>query len=138
MAPSSSLRRIAGLLREELPALSAGTVLLVAGAALSLVYPQGIRAIVDGAIAGRDPTQVTRIALLLVVIAVVQGLAIAGRHLLFSLAGERGVRRVRERLYASLLSRRSASSTPRAPASSSPGSARTARPSRTCSPRRSR
>src|SRR6266545_1987432 len=71
---------------------------------LSLVYPQGIRAIVDGALAGRDPAQVTRIALLLAGLAVLQGAAIAGRALLFSLAGERGVRRVRERLYASLLS----------------------------------
>jgi ATP-binding cassette subfamily B protein len=99
-----SARRILALLREEVPALSLGTVLLVAGAGLSLVYPQGIRAIVDGAIAGRDPAAVTRIALLLAGLAVLQGASIAGRHLLFSLAGERGVRRVRERLYASLLS----------------------------------
>jgi len=99
-----ALRKILSLLREELPALSLGTVLLVAGAGLSLVYPQGIRAIVDGALAGRDPAQVTRIALLLAGLAVLQGAAIAGRALLFSLAGERGVRRVRERLYASLLS----------------------------------
>ncbi|WP_242354736.1 ABC transporter ATP-binding protein [Anaeromyxobacter sp. SG64] len=101
--PTSVLRRLGGLLREELPALSLGTVLLVAGAALALVYPQGIRLIVDGAIAGKDPRAVTRAAGVLAVIAVVQGLAIAGRHLLFSLAGERGVRRVRERLYRSLL-----------------------------------
>ncbi len=104
MSRTGAVPRILGLLREELPALSAGTVLLVAGAGLSLVYPQGIRAIVDGAIAGRDPSRVTRIALLLAGLAVLQGAAIAGRHLLFSLAGERGVRRVRERLYASLLS----------------------------------
>ena len=104
MSRPSAARKILGLLREELPALSAGTVLLVAGAGLSLVYPQGIRAIVDGAIAGREPSQVTRIALLLAALAVFQGAAIAGRALLFSLAGERGVRRVRERLYASLLS----------------------------------
>ena len=98
-----AISKILGLLREELPALSAGTVLLVAGAGLSLVYPQGIRAIVDGAIAGRDAGQVTRIALLLAALAVLQGAAIAGRAVLFSLAGERGVRRVRERLYASLV-----------------------------------
>jgi ATP-binding cassette subfamily B protein len=103
MATPHATRKILGLLREELPALTAGTVLLVAGAGLSLVYPQGIRAIVDGAIAGRDAAQVSRIALLLAGLAVLQGLAIAGRHYLFSLAGERGVRRVRERLYASLV-----------------------------------
>jgi len=99
-----ALRKILGLLREELPALSVGTVLLVAGSGLALAYPQGIRLIVDGAIAGKDPAAVTRIAIGLAVLAVVQGAAVAGRHLLFSLAGERGVRRVRERLYRSLLS----------------------------------
>jgi len=99
-----ALRKIIGLLREELPALSVGTVLLVAGSGLALAYPQGIRLIVDGAIAGKDPAAVTRIAIGLAVLAVVQGAAVAGRHLLFSLAGERGVRRVRERLYRSLLS----------------------------------
>ncbi len=103
MTRSGSLRRILGLLREELPALTVGTVLLLAGAALSLVYPQGIRIIVDGAITGKDPVSVERAAFLLGGLAVVMGAAIAGRHLLFSLAGERGVRRVRERLYQSLL-----------------------------------
>jgi ABC transporter fused permease/ATP-binding protein len=101
---TGAIPRILGLLREELPALSAGTVLLVAGAGLSLVYPQGIRAIVDGAISGRDPAAVTRVAVFLGILAVLQGAAVSGRHLLFSLAGERGVRRVRERLYQSLLS----------------------------------
>jgi ATP-binding cassette subfamily B protein len=101
---TGSLRHVLGLIREELPALTGGTALLLLGAGLSLVYPQGIRAIVDGAIAHRSPAQVTRIALLLAALALVQGAAVAGRHLLFSLAGERGVRRVRERLYASLVS----------------------------------
>jgi ABC transporter fused permease/ATP-binding protein len=100
---SGSIAKIVGLLREELPSLAAGTVLLVAGAGLSLVYPQGIRVIVDGALAGRDADAVMRIAVYLAVLAVLQGAAVAGRHLLFSLAGERGVRRVRERLYRSLL-----------------------------------
>jgi ATP-binding cassette subfamily B protein len=96
-------KKLWALLREETPALLAGTALLAVGAALSLVYPQGIRVIVDGAIAGRDPSHVSRAAFLLAGLAVVQGLAVAGRHLLFSLAGERGVRRVRERLYRSLV-----------------------------------
>ncbi len=65
-----SLPRLLGLLREEVPALTAGTVLLLVGAALSLAYPQGIRVIVDRAIAGQDPTAVTRIAGLLTVLAV--------------------------------------------------------------------
>jgi ABC transporter fused permease/ATP-binding protein len=97
-------RRLAGLLRKEWPALTGGTVLLVLGAGLSLLYPQGIRAIVDGAIAGGDASRVGRVALWLGGVAIVQGLSVAGRHVLFSLAGERGVRRIREQLYESLVS----------------------------------
>ncbi len=103
MTRPGALPKILGLLREEVPALSAGTVLLVLGSALGLVYPQGIRLIVDGALGAGDPEQVTKIAIALGVLGLVQGAAVAGRHLLFSLAGERGVRRVRERLYRSLL-----------------------------------
>jgi len=99
-----TLRRLAGLLREEVPALAAGTALLWVGAGLALVYPQGIRAIVDGALARTDPARLTRVALALGALAIVQGLAVAGRHILFSLAGERGVRRIRARLFESLVS----------------------------------
>jgi len=103
-ARARTLGRLAGLLRREVPALAAATVLLALGSGLALVYPQGIRAIVDGAIAGRDPAQLARVAFLLGGLAVVQGLAVAGRAILFSLAGERGVRRVREHLFRSLVS----------------------------------
>ncbi|MGC3996133.1 MAG: ABC transporter transmembrane domain-containing protein [Anaeromyxobacter sp.] len=96
-------RRILALLRPERARLAAATGLLVIGAGLSLVYPQGIRAIVDGAIAGRDPGWLLRVAVALGALALVQGAAVAGRHVLFSLAGERGVRRVRERLFRSLV-----------------------------------
>src|SRR5512141_1738210 len=99
-----TVRRLAGLLRRETPSLVAATVLLTLGSALSLAYPQGIRAIVDGALAGRDAARVTRVAFLLGGLAVVQGVAVAGRVVLFSLAGERGVRRVREHLFRSLVS----------------------------------
>jgi ABC transporter fused permease/ATP-binding protein len=103
-ARGPALRMLGGLLRQESPALVTATLLLALGAALGLAYPQGIRAIVDGAIAGRDTAQLTRVAFLLGGLALVQGLAVAGRHVLFALAGERGVRRVRERLFRSLLS----------------------------------
>jgi ATP-binding cassette subfamily B protein len=99
-----TLRRLVGLLREELPSLLAGTALLFLGAGLALVYPQGIRAIVDGALAGKDAARLSRVAFALGALAVAQGLAVGGRHILFSLAGERGVRRIRERLFRSLVS----------------------------------
>ena len=99
-----TLVRVARLLRREALSLLAATALLSLGAVLALAYPQGVRFIVDGAIAGRDPAELVRAALLLGGLAVVQGLSVAGRSILFMLAGERGVRRVREQLFQSLIS----------------------------------
>ncbi len=99
----ATLRRVAGLLREEWPALAAATFLLAIGSASALVYPQGVRIIVDGAVGGRDARVVRNAALAMGALAVVQGFAVAGRFWLFALAGERGVRRVREALYRSLV-----------------------------------
>jgi ABC transporter fused permease/ATP-binding protein len=103
-ARGRTLRRLAGLLRQELPALLGGTALLALASGLSLVYPQGIRAIVDGALAGRDASRLLLVAAVLAGLGLVQGAAVAGRTVLFSLAGERGVRRIRERLFRSLVS----------------------------------
>jgi len=99
-----TVRRLAGLLREERPALCAATALLALASLLSLAYPQGIRAIVDGAVTGRDPGRLLGVAAVLAALGLVQGAAVAGRAVLFSLAGERGVRRIRERLFGSLVS----------------------------------
>ncbi|MBL0276947.1 MAG: ATP-binding cassette domain-containing protein [Anaeromyxobacter sp.] len=88
----------------EWPSVLSGTVLLLIASAAALVYPQGMRIIVDGAIASRDSGAVVEAALFMGVLAVVQGLAMGGRAWLFANAGERGVKRVREALFRSLLS----------------------------------
>jgi ATP-binding cassette subfamily B protein len=100
---ATTLARIWPLLRLEWKAVAGGTVLLLVGSVAALVYPQGIRVIVDGAVAARDPAQVRTAALLMAALAVLQGLAVAGRAWLFAVAGERGVRRVREALFRSLV-----------------------------------
>ncbi|HET8723378.1 MAG TPA: ABC transporter transmembrane domain-containing protein, partial [Anaeromyxobacteraceae bacterium] len=99
----SALRRLAPLLRLEWRALAGATALLLVGSAAALAYPQGIRVIVDGALAARDSRTIRVAALLMGSLAIVQGLAVAGRAYLFGLAGERGVKRVRERLFDSLV-----------------------------------
>ncbi|BDG09894.1 ABC transporter ATP-binding protein [Anaeromyxobacter paludicola] len=103
-APRASLRRLWPLFREERPALALATLLLLVGSLAALAYPQGVRIIVDGATSRRDPAAVRDAALLLGALAVLQGLAVAGRAWLFGVAGERGVRRVREQLFRSLVS----------------------------------
>jgi ABC transporter fused permease/ATP-binding protein len=102
-ARAATLGRLWPLLRMEWPSLAAATLLLLVGSSASLAYPQGIRIIVDGAIASRDAQAVRTAALLMLALAVVQGLAVAGRAWLFAVAGERGVRRVREALFRSLV-----------------------------------
>jgi ATP-binding cassette subfamily B protein len=99
----SSFRRVLPLLRLEWKALAGATILLLVGSAAALAYPQGIRVIVDGALAARDSRTIRVAALVMGGLAVVQGLAVAGRAYLFGLAGERGVKRVRERLFDSLV-----------------------------------
>jgi ABC transporter fused permease/ATP-binding protein len=102
-ASPTSLRRLLPLLAEEWPSLTLATLLLLVGSAAALAYPQGVRAVVDGAIAAQDVSRVRDAALLMTGLAVLQGLAVGGRAYLFALAGERGVKRVRERLFASLV-----------------------------------
>ncbi len=103
-SPRASLRRIWPLFRQEWPALLGATILLLLGSLAALIYPQGIRIIVDGATAGRSVITVRNAALFLGAVALVQGAAVAGRAWLFALAGERGVKRVREQLFRSLVS----------------------------------
>lgn len=98
-----TLRRLWPLLRLEWPAVGGATLLLLLGSAAALAYPQGIRILVDGAIAARDPGAVRAAALAMGALALVQGLAVAGRAWLFAVAGERGVKRVREALFRSLV-----------------------------------
>jgi len=101
---TATLTRLWPLLRMEWPSVAGGTALLLVASAAALVYPQGIRIIVDGAIASRDGSMVRDAALLMGLLAVVQGLAVGGRAWLFANAGERGVLRVRQELFRSLVS----------------------------------
>jgi ATP-binding cassette subfamily B protein len=101
---AATAARLWPLLKLEWPSLAGATLLLLVGSAAALVYPQAIRVIVDGAIASRDATTVRNAAFVMAALAVVQGLAIGGRAWLFAVAGERGVKRVREALFRSLVS----------------------------------
>ena len=104
VAPRASLRRLSPLFREELWTLTGATALLLLGSLAALAYPQGIRIIVDGAVGARQGFTVRNAALVMGGLALLQGVAVAGRAWLFSLAGERGVKRVREQLFHSLVS----------------------------------
>jgi ABC transporter fused permease/ATP-binding protein len=107
----ATLRRIIALARPEWRLLLVGTAALAIGSAASLLYPQAIRVIIDGALGTGAPTvfgpagpaSVDHAALAMAALALVQGLAIAVRARSFGVAGERVVTRLRKDLYRSIL-----------------------------------
>jgi ABC transporter fused permease/ATP-binding protein len=99
----SSASRIVGLARAEWRSLALGGVCLAIGSATSLVYPQALRYIVDEAIGRRDASVIDRAVLALLGLFVLQALAVSLRYILFTVAGERVVARLREDLYRAIL-----------------------------------
>jgi ATP-binding cassette subfamily B protein len=103
MTRSATLRRLLALSRPEWKLLGWGIVCLAIGSAMSLLYPQGIRIIVDGALSAQSLARIDRAAVLLVLIAAVQGVAVSIRYILFNIAGERAVTRIREQVFGRIL-----------------------------------
>jgi ABC transporter fused permease/ATP-binding protein len=100
---SATLRRLLALARPEWKLMGWGVLCLTVGSAMSLLYPQGIRIIVDGSLSAQSMSRINQAAGYLAVIAVVQGLAVALRYMLFSIAGDRAVTRIREQVFQRIL-----------------------------------
>jgi len=96
------LRRLLSLAREERPLIVAGTLFLLLGSGAGLVYPQAFRVIIDD-LGRADPGLLRRNVLGMVAVVGVQALAIGLRMYLFTVAGERIVARLRQRLYARVM-----------------------------------
>jgi ATP-binding cassette subfamily B protein len=95
--------RLLALARSEWPRLAAGTFFLLIGSGASLLFPQGIKQVIDGALRGADTAAIDREALKMGALSLVFGVSIALRFVLFSYAGERVVTRLREKLYRSII-----------------------------------
>ena len=104
MKKTSELRRLFALARPEFSLLVAGTVALLMTSALSLSYPLLVKQIVDGVLGGEGRSAVDQAAGILVVLFFAGGVFTALRSYLFTVAGERVVARLRQRLYGSLIS----------------------------------
>ena len=98
-----TLHRLLLLARPEAKKLAWGTLFLLLGSVMSLVFPQGIRFIIDEALSGRSKHSIDQAALGMVVVFAVLGLSTALRFVLFTNAGERVVARLRGDLFASLI-----------------------------------
>ena len=76
---------------------------LAIGSATTLAFPQALRFILDEALGRRDPSVVDRAALAMVVVLAIQAAAGSMRFILFTVAGERIVSRLREDVYRAIL-----------------------------------
>ncbi len=99
---SVTFRRIISLARPEAGKLAVATFFLLVAAGANLVFPQGIRFIIDEALTSGSRGRIDTLAVQLVIVFAVQGFAMAFRYYLFMTVGERVVTRLRTRLFKSL------------------------------------
>ncbi|HUS65263.1 MAG TPA: ABC transporter transmembrane domain-containing protein [Kofleriaceae bacterium] len=110
---TATLFRLIKLARPERSLILWGMVLLIVSSATSLLYPQGMRVVIDTAL-GTIPEAVARLGLsrrelvnwaafAMASVALLQAAAGAGRFYLFTIAGERTVTRLRSDLYRRIL-----------------------------------
>ncbi|TVR02111.1 MAG: ATP-binding cassette domain-containing protein [Deltaproteobacteria bacterium] len=99
----ATTRRLLALARDEWRTLAVASVFLLVGSAMGLIWPQAIRLIIDAAVEGGDPRRLDVAAMAMLGVFAVQGVAIALRYHLFTVAGERVVARLRSQLFAHLV-----------------------------------
>ncbi|WP_426757193.1 ABC transporter ATP-binding protein [Myxococcus sp. Y35] len=99
-----TFRRLLTLARPEVVPLAAATFFLLVSSGATLAYPRAIGDLVDQALTARDRAVVDGLALVMLAVFVVQGVAMALRAYLFNNAGERVVARLRKDLFRALLS----------------------------------
>ncbi len=104
LVPEAALvRRLLALARPEAKRLMIATLALLGTSALTLSYPQIVRVLVDGVLADGGTEVVDRYALWLLALFAGSAALTGVRAYFFTVAGERIVARLRQRLYASLV-----------------------------------
>lgn len=97
------IKKLLRLSREEWPILAWGLLFLALSSGSLLIYPRFIKEIIDEAVTRKDLTQLNVAALIALVVFVVQSITGALRYYYFTLAGEKTVKRLRERLFSQIL-----------------------------------
>ncbi len=96
-------RRLKSLAVPEWRWLALGTLFLLLGSGMGLLYPQAIRVIIDEALEASNPELIDMAAGAMGVIFLVQAVAVALRYYLFTVSGERIVASLRANLYKHLM-----------------------------------
>jgi ABC transporter fused permease/ATP-binding protein len=97
------MRRLLALAVPELGLIAMATFALLVSSGIQLAYPQAVSWMVDAVVAGDGGAGLDGLAILLVALFLVQGVFAMLRAWLFTVAGERVVARLRERLYGAIL-----------------------------------
>lgn len=97
-------KRLLRLAQPERKTLAWGTFFLIVSSGMGLLYPQGIRMVVDLALHQKDLRMIDWVSIAIAVIFLIQGITIALRSYLFTVAGERVVTRLRDQLYSHVIS----------------------------------
>jgi ATP-binding cassette subfamily B protein len=100
----SFVKKLLNLSREEWPILIKGMIFLIISSAAMMVYPQYIKVIIDEALKSKNLGSLNRAALLALVIFVIQAVSSSLRYYYFTFAGEKTVKRLREKLFSQIIS----------------------------------
>ncbi|MGE6756532.1 ABC transporter ATP-binding protein [Corallococcus interemptor] len=102
-ASGVTARRLLALARPELGTLLVATVFLFISSGASLVYPQGVRILIDEALNAKNRGLIDKAALVMLAVFLIQGVATSLRFYLFTNAGERVVMRLRQDFFRRLM-----------------------------------
>jgi ABC transporter fused permease/ATP-binding protein len=97
------IKKFLKLSRQEWSLLSMGLLFLAISSAALLAYPHFIKGIIDQAMTQKDESKLNQAALFALVVFVVQSVTSALRYYYFTLAGEKTVKRLRQRLFSQIL-----------------------------------
>lgn len=97
------VKKLLGLARPEIKTLIWATAALAVASVCQLAFPQVIRKMIDDALAAKNTSQIDQVVLLIIVVFSLQAIASTIRYFLFTMAGERIVQSLRQKLYKSIL-----------------------------------
>ena len=100
---ASEFRQLLTFAYPERRLLFWGTLFLALGSLVLLAFPQAVRITMDEAVESKNISLINQMGMLMLILLAVQSLATALRYYLFTLAGERTVKRIRSRLFDALL-----------------------------------
>ena len=99
----SELKQLLAFAYPERKLLIWGTLFLALGSLVLLTFPQAVRITIDQAVETNNLALINKMGVIMLVILTIQAVAMALRYYLFTLAGERTVKRIRHKLFDKLL-----------------------------------